>query len=264
VFVLIIVGSIVFHVSEDGVSVNILNDGIADIFESGFSSGEFAEEVKDAAGIKGGSIFFISKNNAIEKIKTTVPSAVVSSIEKKFPNKITISVIKKVQYAYIEQLDGGTLKYITVDNEMRILGVSAEKPANLIRIYIDKSASNPILNPDSVANISETGGVIGVRETTLKFLTGLFYGLAHFNYTNMSFIDSVYVFSGRDELYVRMGGTVIYISGADNMFGKIHRSMSLYVNGSNIHNADYYRNGGVIRAWGTDGLSFEKDGDIVI
>jgi hypothetical protein len=242
VVVLVIVNSIIFYIRK--VEVDILN----------IPDAAYAEDVRSAADVNGGSIFLLNEKSLIGRIESKVTSARVINIERIFPDKIVIHVVKKAEYGYIEQ-DG---KFVVVDNDMRVLSVESERPVRpLVRIYIDKDKSNPdSIDSAGIAGTSPSavGAVLQtVRQTeVVRVLTELMHGIERLNYADVAtvFIDSVYVYSMEEQIYIKMAGssdssTVINISGTANIIEKFRRGMSLYVEG-NGSDVEYARRGGVI------------------
>jgi hypothetical protein len=259
--VVAIIGSALFYVRT--VDADIMNAPDA----------AFQRRVIEAADARGGSIFFKNEADITKRVEDAIPEVRVVNIERVFPDKLVLHVVRKFAYAYIEQ--NGS--YYTLDNDLRVLSVEAVAAGNrpdLVRIYIDKDMSNPILNPDGVVSADVGAPLTTNNGGTVAVLSEVFRGLERLSYKTevTAFIDSVYVYSGKELVYLQLKqsegsatrGTVIEISYTARLADKIRAGMSLYVNGDD-KNPAYARGGGVIRVWAESGnvkVSYDKDASV--
>ena len=123
---LLLVSSLVFKVKT------------IDVVIAGEETSLNADEILNKSGLKKGSnIFVVNKNKAINNIEKAIPTAKVTSITSKFPNKLIVNVTERVKEFYVKYESQTTFAYLVVDNDLKILEVPLlDAPTDLCELKI--------------------------------------------------------------------------------------------------------------------------------
>ncbi|MGI6700914.1 MAG: cell division protein FtsQ/DivIB [Christensenellales bacterium] len=171
-----------------------------------------AEDIINASSIsEGRNIFILSEKKAGEYIEDKNPYVRVTSIERKFPNKIIIHITLRVPVIAIKV--SGTNDYLITDWELKVIDVAAQpdelyksavkiKGVNVTvtgdaRDYIGTTLEDEAL--DYIVELADAAAQMGIRDEGLK----TFFNSVDFSTVNHCFVKT------------NAGVTFIFVTGTD-------------------------------------------------
>lgn len=223
---LVVLSSVVFRISE------------VEIYCYNATDSTILPRVQAATSIEGASIFNLNESKIIEHLESVPELADIEiiNIERKFPNRVVINVVKKYAYAYLTLSD----RYLVLDNAMGIMLETFTEPLDLIKISVDGSTVFEGLSEGAVV-----GGPLvtngGSAETVLK---NVFTALARLDYRDfdcIALINRIEVFTEEQDVIIKTdAGVTVKIFGFANMNEKMRAAVSVYLANES------YRHSGII------------------